>query len=411
MLTVLIVDDAAPKRERVTEVFREALGETNVTIDSARTTSEAASKLEATQYDLLVLDINLPLRRDSQPVRDGGLRLLKQLQQGGPRLKLPEHIIGLTEYPELYSDFARDFATHNWQVVQYAAESPWAEILTNKAIYISEHHRRRKGMSDTRSDIAIITALKPVELEAVLQLPGNWSELPLAGDNTVYHIGTFRRESKSLSVVAAAAIGMGMPAAACLSMKLIQHFRPRYLIMAGIAAGVGTKVGDILVADEVWDYGSGKLKTDTASGSGVFSPAPAYIPLDATIKERVDLFNLRRKSILDDIRRRWQAAPPEHTLSLHVGPVASGSAVIENKAAVESVVVHNRKLIGLEMETYGVFLASRLCVEPRPIAISAKSVCDFGVPPKTDEYQRYAAFTSATFVYEFALDQLSTLGE
>lgn len=78
---------------------------------------------------------------------------------------------------------------------------------------------------------------------------------------------------------------------------------------------------------------------------------------------------------------------------------------------VESIMAHNRKLIGLEMETYGIFLAGRLCVEPRPIAISAKSVCDFGVPPKTDEFQRYAAFTSANFIYEFALDQLSSLGE
>jgi CheY-like chemotaxis protein len=67
--------------------------------------------MEARRYDLLVLDINLPLRRETQPVRDGGLRLLKQLQLGGPRLKYPEHIIGLTEYPELYDEFVRDFTT------------------------------------------------------------------------------------------------------------------------------------------------------------------------------------------------------------------------------------------------------------------------------------------------------------
>jgi hypothetical protein len=62
------------------------------------------------------------------------------------------------------------------------------------------------------------------------------------------------------------------------------------------------------------------------------------------------------------------------------------------------------------METYGVYLACRLCTQPRPLAIAAKSVCDFGAPPKTNEYQRYAAFTSANFIYEFALDQLSGLG-
>ncbi len=343
-------------------------------------------------------------------MRDGGLRLLKQLQLGGPRLKFPEHIIGLTEYPELYDEFARDFATHNWQVMQYSSESHWAQILTNKAIYVAEAHRRMKEMSDTRSDIAIVTALKQVELEAVLHLPGSWSDLPIAGDDTVYHVGNFRRANKSLSVVAAAAIGMGMPAAACLSMKVIRHFRPRYLIMAGIAAGVGAKVGDVLVAAEAWDYGSGKIKTVLGDEAGAFTPAPSYLSLDAAIKERVDFFGLRRKAILDDIRNRWAASPPEHTLSLHLGPVASGAAVVENQAVVDSITAHNRKLIGVEMETYGVYLACRLCTQPRPIAIAAKAVCDLGMPPKTNEHQRYAAFTSANFIYEFALDQLSVLG-
>jgi len=63
------------------------------------------------------------------------------------------------------------------------------------------------------------------------------------------------------------------------------------------------------------------------------------------------------------------------------------------------------------METYGVFMACRVSTSPQPIPISAKSVCDFGIHPKTDEYQRYAAYTSANFIYEFALDQLPQFEE
>ena len=66
----------------------------------------------------------------------------------------------------------------------------------------------------------------------------------------------------------------------------------------------------------------------------------------------------------------------------------------------------NRKVIAIEMEAYGVYLACRTSATPRPKCFAAKAVCDFGTPPKTDEHQRYAAYTSASFIYEFALDQL-----
>jgi nucleoside phosphorylase/CheY-like chemotaxis protein len=408
MTTILVVDDSNAKRDQVVRVLSDALGVAHIHVDTARNAAEAVSLLEKNVFDLLILDINIPLRRDSDPVRDGGLRLLKQLQQGGPRLNRPAHIIGLTEYPELYRDFSREFASHNWQIVQYdAAETAWAQILTNKAIYIAEVNKRFNQSNESRTDLAIVTALKTIELEAVLNLDANWSELPLAGDDTIYHIGTFRRDSVSLSVVAAAAFEMGMAATACLSMKLIQHFRPRYIFMAGITAGIGAEFGDIVVADQAWDYGSGKLLT-LPDNTSQFAPAPSYLPLDPSLKERIELFRTRRKSILHGIQTRWPGNETKHSLSLKMGPVASGAAVIENRAALDGITAHNRKVVGVEMETYGLFLACHVAPVPRPVAVSAKSVCDFGVPPKTDEYQKYAAFTSANFIFEFALDQITS---
>jgi hypothetical protein len=38
--------------------------------------------------------------------------------------------------------------------------------------------------------------------------------------------------------------------------------------------------------------------------------------------------------------------------------------------------------------------------------MSFKSVCDFADGDKGDTYQKYAAFTSANFLYEFAIDSL-----
>ncbi|MGA8792740.1 MAG: hypothetical protein WB498_07425, partial [Candidatus Binatus sp.] len=89
-----------------------------------------------------------------------------------------------------------------------------------------------------------------------------------------------------------------------------------------------------------------------------------------------------------------------------LGPIASGASVVQSQPLVRQIESHNRKVIGVEMETYGVFLAARLCRKPRPVAMSFKSVADFADLSKSDKYQDYAAFTSANFLYEFALDSL-----
>ena len=60
----------------------------------------------------------------------------------------------------------------------------------------------------------------------------------------------------------------------------------------------------------------------------------------------------------------------------------------------------------MEMETYGLFYSANNGFNPKPIPISIKSVCDFGDKEKADNFQKYAAFTSAKFLYEFALKEL-----
>lgn len=68
---------------------------------------------------------------------------------------------------------------------------------------------------------------------------------------------------------------MGMAAATNLTQSIIYHFKPLYIIMVGIAAGIGNgkNLGDIIAATEVWNYSSGKYITDE-NGKLAFSPDP-----------------------------------------------------------------------------------------------------------------------------------------
>jgi nucleoside phosphorylase len=60
------------------------------------------------------------------------------------------------------------------------------------------------------------------------------------------------------------------------------------------------------------------------------------------------------------LARGQDTQPDRNHLSAFRGPVASGAAVLENRPLIEQIVSRNRKLLAVEMETFGVFLAARV---------------------------------------------------
>jgi len=54
---------------------------------------------------------------------------------------------------------------------------------------------------------------------------------------------------------------MGMVPAAILATKAVHVCAPLYVAMTGVCAGVAkdVNIGDIVIADSIFDYGSGKL--------------------------------------------------------------------------------------------------------------------------------------------------------
>jgi nucleoside phosphorylase len=200
-----------------------------------------------------------------------------------------------------------------------------------------------------------------------------------------------------------------MPAATALAMKMIDRFKPRVLGMVGIAAGIRAHFGDVLIADNVWDYGAGKRVAETG-GKSAFLPAPDAIPLSPNLKSRFEVFGLERE-ILREIQSAWPGPSRTYApLQSFIGPIASGASVLADRSTLDELVLRNRKLVGVEMEAYGVFTAARDCVDPRPQTFVMKSVCDFGDDEKNDDFQAYAAFTSARYLYEFAMSELTRVG-
>jgi NADH/NAD ratio-sensing transcriptional regulator Rex len=205
----------------------------------------------------------------------------------------------------------------------------------------------------------IITALFDRELEAILKLPCNWKEFNIKNDSTIYYKGIIEKNNISLNIIAAACSRMGMSASASLTTKICMTFKPKYIFMTGITAGIEgkCKFGDILVADPAWDWGNGKLTIDK-EGNPIFNSSPNQIKIDKRYRELLRKISVNR-SYVDQIRNNWNE-DIEHILSLHIGPVASGAAVLEDPLIASSIKKQHRELLGIEMEIYGMMLAAEL---------------------------------------------------
>ncbi len=236
---------------------------------------------------------------------------------------------------------------------------------------------------------AALLYVTDTEEDAVLRMY-DWESFTMPGDTQEYR--RFVHPEKGL-IICARQDEMGMTASATLTMKLIGHFRPQYVIMPGIAAGTMEETGsaqmygDVVLANMVWNYSNGKyVPKDRASivfGEVGFLPRPTVVAIDP------ELLPCFEKAVNSE----------KNETHVHIGAIASGSTVVANRAILDKQIKGQFETTkGLEMEGYGVAYAASHATEPRPKAIIAKSVCDFADSRKSDLYQKFAAYTSCEFV-------------
>jgi CheY-like chemotaxis protein len=247
MINILVIEDNSHKLGTIRDLISSCQGVSKY--DCATDINSARTFLQHTFYDLLILDLNIPKRFGDDPLPENSIDLLSELEKSR-RLVKPSTIIGLTEFEDLKSRFQVDFEKYLWAIVQYDANSlAWEEVLRNKIIYLqgSKSTLLTSASREYQYDIAFITALRSPELEFVLKLPLDWKVLKLPNDPSEYHTGIYEQDGKKFTFVAGSAPQMGMTAAAVMTMKMIHAFRPKYVVMTGIAAGVAanTAPGDV----------------------------------------------------------------------------------------------------------------------------------------------------------------------
>jgi nucleoside phosphorylase/CheY-like chemotaxis protein len=350
----------------------------------------------------MLLDINLPKRADQHPVADGGLEILRWLKKRGKAYR-PPYIIGTSAYPQAIAAAESDFDNLLWQLVPFEhGNNTWRMALANSIDVIVENLVPPFSSDGVtyRVDVLIVTALIDPELNALWDLPISWEPINVEHDDSSYRRGTLAVDGGSLQLIATAASDKGMTGAAVAVTKGIYSFRPRYVVMTGICAGLErrTRLGDVVITDLCWDWGSGKIKVE--DGKEVFHPAPYQHRLDETLRTSAESLKASG-ALLDDVLPHLPGAKLKKEPRVHIGPVASGASVLQSSAAMKRVLNQHKDLLALEMEIFSVFFACHVAPLPRPKAFALKGVCDFGTEKKKDGHQKLAAAMSARVLYNF----------
>lgn len=248
-------------------------------------------------------------------------------------------------------------------------------------------------------DVLIITAL-PEERDALLALLEPYRKIQLPDAPTYYHatVPAYAHEGE-YTVVVTMLSQMGNVPAAQHTTRALQDFAPDYIMMVGIAGGVCGKaqLGDVVVATQVLYY-----ETEKVTPEGNDQRPPVY-QADPILLDRTQNYtDISWKDLIASARPplRTRRTSSHDQPEVIFGVIASGEKVIADAAFLKQIRRTHAKIVGVEMESFGVAVAAANSRD-RPRFIAVRGISDYADARKNDMWHRYAAESAAAFAVGF----------
>jgi nucleoside phosphorylase len=253
--------------------------------------------------------------------------------------------------------------------------------------YYSYVHVKKAGKKsrkrNARCDLLLVVATK-VERDAVLECSRDEHALEPKPVNTVrrnyFYLGELSGASIYLVQCEMGSAGTGGSQATVADA--LAELRPKNIVMVGIAFGLKPdrhQLGDVLVAQKLFDYESLRLNTES-DGSLTSTARGDRVASSAKLVTRL------RSADYD-----WTRAP------VHFGLIVSGQKLVDNERSRAGLLRLEPEAIGGEMEGAGLYGAA----QGRAEWVLVKAICDWGDGKKAiekAERQERAAANAASFV-------------
>lgn len=202
--------------------------------------------------------------------------------------------------------------------------------------------------------------------------------------------------TESYDLIAVTPDSMGLTETAIVATTAFLAFKPRLSAMIGICAGrhgMGVRLGHIIVPNQAFHYQFGKMEK------------PGLKP--EIRAETVDphLYTSAQRIGGHEDFEQWMSEghassmSPEARCRCHVGPIASSDFVANWKALVEQAADMDRKVVGLDMESYAFLRAAKLCGLSQESFV-VKCVTDYADKKEDDpRIREWAQVSAARFFY------------
>ena len=245
-------------------------------------------------------------------------------------------------------------------------------------------------------DFVIIAALK-VEREAMVRRLTEVQKVQDDGEPLTYYVGTLPipGEIRPFTVVVTQLIDIGNPDAAIATTKAIPRWRPRNVLMVGIAGGVKDKasLGDVVVSQYAHYYEPAKLTPD----------GPEH--RDRQFNSDLMLYARAQHYEAADWKGQIDSARPDtggdtKMPEVKFGPIACGEIVVADLDELENIRQRCPKMVAVAMEGAGVAKAVLSAGNP-PRYLEIRGISDYAGPDKNDGWHDYAANAAAAFTIGF----------
>lgn len=252
------------------------------------------------------------------------------------------------------------------------------------------------------TDVLVLTAL-PVELSAARMAFGVDEETPAAktdiGQN---HWRVQLRTSKgTVATCTIATFGTaGNVDAAVTTATLLMEFKPKLVIMIGIAAGMRDKtaLGDVVIADRVVAYEGAAL----LAGGQIEARPEMYRP-DFSVQQDISNYLASAKSVTEHLGRARERQGLEFPATSLAGDVskglmpkaatfASGEKLLRDPEKFRQQRELHGKVEVAEMEAVGIFAA---CTQHRVPSLVIRGISDFGDEKKDNSFHDLASRAAA----------------
>ena len=404
-LEILIIDDKEQKIETLCQVITPLFAVGEVEIENARTIVDARDKMRNQTFDLVILDMVIPELEDEEPSHSAGADFLTEIYEN-PDIHLPLQVIGLTEYEAEFDRQKEEFRDRLWYLLFYSqSKSEWKKMLKAKVRQLAKMKSDFINSLKTRGkyDVGIICALSE-EFEQLQKafIGCSWEDCRLAGLPFLFRTTTVSTNSfKDIKVIAACTESPGVCATSILSTVMYTVANVDALFMTGITAGVenGTvKLNDVIIADAVGDYATGKLKDDDNGDISWLKEIHEVMASTRLLSSASAV--TRDEDICRDINKEMldlHYRTADTTINFYIAKTVCGPFVVASSSLVDMLKSSDRKLQALDMEGFGLYLTAHSLEKQ---ALWIKAVCDFADRNKGDNYHKACSYVSASFLYQ-----------